>query len=174
MNNTKAFTLIELLVVVLIIGILAAIAVPKYQVAVMKAELHKGIPIVSSLYQAQQAYLLSHGEFATNVDDLDISIPHNASCTKEQTSSRSRYTCDFGTVGLVDSLSSVEYKDINNVITYNYMLKDNNASNVLFEKDTKWCCAKGTSKTALDICESLGGQRQGDFKSNGWNYYKLP
>ena len=72
--KTRAFTLIELLVVVLIIGILAAIAVPQYQKAVAKAELSQLVFIVKSIRRAQDVYFLNNGTYTTNLNDLDISI----------------------------------------------------------------------------------------------------
>ncbi len=75
--NKKAFTLIELLVVVLIIGILAAIALPKYQAFVMRAKLAEVEQIVQSYISAQERYRLATGKFAyfPYNDKFDITLP---------------------------------------------------------------------------------------------------
>ena len=75
--NKKGFTLVELLVVVLIIGILAAIAVPQYQKAVEKSRMTEGIMIVRKIAEMHQAYYMATGNYLGNFDieKLDITIP---------------------------------------------------------------------------------------------------
>ncbi len=70
------FTLIELLVVVLIIGILAAVALPQYQKAVEKSKAVQGITLVKSLAQAAEAYHIANGTYVTyaDVDSLDVGL----------------------------------------------------------------------------------------------------
>ncbi len=61
-NTRRGFTLIELLVVVLIIGILAAVAVPQYQKAVEKSRIAEAVTVLNSLKKAYQLCVLEHGE----------------------------------------------------------------------------------------------------------------
>lgn len=75
------FTLIELLVVVLIIGILASVALPQYEKAVMKSRSVQGITLVKSLADAQKVYFMANGLYASRLEDLDISLPGNPSGT---------------------------------------------------------------------------------------------
>ena len=68
--NYKGFTLIELLVVVLIIGVLAAIALPMYQKAVLKSRFAALMPIGKSLSDSNEAYYLEHNAYASDPQDL--------------------------------------------------------------------------------------------------------
>lgn len=75
---SRGFTLIELLVVVLVIGILSAVALPQYEMAVEKARFAQALSAQKALIDAEQIYYMANGNYTSRLDDLDISFPGNA------------------------------------------------------------------------------------------------
>ncbi len=71
----KGFTLIELLVVVLIIGILAAIAVPQYQKSVDRSRFSQLLLAAKAIANADETFYIANGRYAKDFTELDINFP---------------------------------------------------------------------------------------------------
>ena len=87
MKDKKGFTLIEMLVVVLIIGVLAAIALPQYKKAVTKSKAAKMQTLLAQFIQSMERYYLVEGKYPSSFDDLDIntSLPISNGQNKDLT-----------------------------------------------------------------------------------------
>ena len=69
---TLGFTLIELLVVVLIIGILAAVALPQYQTVVARTRYQQLVIMATNIAKAEDAYFMANGQYTTDFNALDF------------------------------------------------------------------------------------------------------
>src|SRR3954471_16183620 len=65
MRNRSGFTLIELLIVVVIIGILAAIAIPKFSSVKQKGYRAQAISDLTSLRTAEETFFVDSNRYAT-------------------------------------------------------------------------------------------------------------
>jgi type IV pilus assembly protein PilA len=74
-NGEKGFTLIELLVVIIIIGILAAIALPSFLNQTSKAKQTEAKTYVSTAIKAQQAYYTEKTAYAPGLANLSLGTP---------------------------------------------------------------------------------------------------
>ena len=138
MINKKGFTLLELLVVVVIIGILAAIALPQYRKAVAKAELAQLLNVVKSFTTSLRGYYLTNNTFPqtwvngkNGINLLDISIEdENTKCeitSSEETSTYLMchnknfcvwvYISNYGSKASIDQIGSNSVQE-NTALSY--------------------------------------------------------
>ena len=166
MKNAKTgrlggFTLIELLVVVLIIGILAAIALPKYEMAVNKSRATEALLNLQSLYKAQQLYYMANNTYTEKISELDFSLPVKMEGDQE-VAQGSVYTI-YCTKGFCQTRG-------NNNIRQTFP----NFEIHLHNKKV-WCiCGWNDS---CSICKAMGGTfgHKGDTESSaGCSYYSMP
>ncbi len=88
-QGQKGFTLIELMIVVAVIGVLSAIAIPKYQDFAKKGAVASGIATLSALKTNVEDYMATNGAFPANLTDIGA------------------IDSSIGTVGLVTNSSAI-------------------------------------------------------------------
>lgn len=73
-RNQKGFTLIELMIVVVIIGILAALAIPRFMTASTKSKQSEAKQILKQVYVMERAYFQEKGVYTNNLNELGVEI----------------------------------------------------------------------------------------------------
>lgn len=73
-NSIKGFTLIEIIVALIIVGVLASIALPKYGRVMERSRQAEAISILSVMRGAQLRYSADNGTYTSSTADLDIEL----------------------------------------------------------------------------------------------------
>ena len=159
-NN--GFTLIELLVVVLIIGILAAVALPQYQVAVEKARAARMLPVLRTIFNAQEAYYLANGKYADDLTALDIDVPAGG----EINVSKNTVTYPDFVLYWFSDLASIRVYPPSDIYHIEFYGRARNG----YDYGTKICWAKNDNELAQKVCKSLSGKSVGAVSGENTKY----
>jgi prepilin-type N-terminal cleavage/methylation domain-containing protein len=71
-SRRRAFTLIELLIVITVLGLLAAIAIPRFNHMKQRANVATMQTALKNLGQAEETYFAEHGVYTAALDSLNF------------------------------------------------------------------------------------------------------
>ena len=182
MKNKKGFTLIELLVVVLIIGVLAGVALPKYQLSVDKSKFAGYQTMAKGILDSYWRYYYANNKTPPDdIEALDMNFPagytkytpYQQSCVVFQET----YCCiDYPTSGYQVGGVVCGAKDMS-IALHLWTTSDSNEKWRVYEKD---CIAKTNNSRAMRVCKNMPYNSY--FNANlptyfghqtGYTYYQL-
>lgn len=165
------FTLIELLVVVLVVGILAAVAVPQYQVAVMKARVAQMVPFLAGVKTAQDAYYMANGKYSDRWDELEVTVPAGATVRECLATGDGHPTqcVDFpsGISCEIRSAADIIYCRSKSLIPEIGFIPTHAKTSVAGKG--RYCIVSKTDDIRNKVCKALGGTLSEEIGPN--NYY---
>ena len=91
-KSNAGFTLIELMIVVVIVGVLAALAVPRFMRAATKSKQSEAREILKQVYTMQRAYFVEHENYCLNGVTASAAVPLAYSILAIEIMPTARYT----------------------------------------------------------------------------------
>ena len=148
-EGRRGFTLIEMLVVVLIIGVLAAVALPQYQKAVLKSRYSAMMPIAKALAEGNEIYYMEHGNYSEEPTELLV---------------QGKAEYPDGTEVLIYDEDDLSYVRTTNdsVPNARYLVYQKHSENFA---DTTMC--EAGDDRAKELCQALGGEEISGGNSSG-------